>query len=668
MTYPLTNIYLGFIERIPFFHFCPGSPTLTIGTYGCNLDCSYCMNQHLLNEPAFFFDLSPKQVVDKAILAGASLISFSANEPAVDFDYFMDIARQAKEAGISAGCSTNGLFSAPQLDEISGSISFANVSIKGPSTEFYRDVCRGGSLDTVIATIERLVDTGVHVEITTPYVPLIKRQDMIDIASRIAGISRDIPWHIFRLLPEYKYTRMARTEIVDMISLKDEAGHILDYIYLENFANSIFVDTVCPGCSETVIKRVSTGGCGATIHDLRLIDKSCPRCSRRIHLTGEPVTSRDEEPLRPDPRKGIIDVGGWRSTIDMATCLPVDIESKPPLDGIIAHKPYPGDMKETSDAWVSDMALALIKEMNPELAVITYSQCAFVGRHREDEKDYRRFVDIARKEINRLIQDSGYEYLIVGLGDMVRTKGVVNIEKEISGIASADEGIACLYHTEPEDVERLSLTKGIRGIYSRDEFGTMTGYDFDPDIYGDYFVVPEQGYRFLALSSISRFTYRMDSLDREIPVFSSIPVPSHITGIRKALRESVRQGKRVLLVIVDGVGKGFFPFEPSMIDNTAGGIPYASSMNQYLVISTGEAFCPYFYAYPNWKSLERINPFSRHAPFLKDCLSWDVMDSGKKAVSVGNRSIMTHTAFPADVSLECHCSALHNYGTLEVLR
>nr|HOO45057.1 radical SAM protein [Deltaproteobacteria bacterium] len=108
MMYPLTNLYLGFIERIPFFHFHPGSRTMCIGTYGCNLDCIYCMNQHLLNEPAFFFDLSPAQVVQKAAASDAGAISFSANEPAVSFSYFMDIAGEARDKGIPMGCSSNG--------------------------------------------------------------------------------------------------------------------------------------------------------------------------------------------------------------------------------------------------------------------------------------------------------------------------------------------------------------------------------------------------------------------------------------------------------------------------------------------------------------------------------------------------------------------------------
>ena len=196
----------------------------------------------------------------------------------------------------------------------------------------------------------------------------------------------------------------------------------------------------------------------------------------------------------------------------------------------------------------------------------------------------------------------------------------------------------------------------------------MIGYPFDQETYGEYFVIPKQGYRFLALSSISRFSYRTDSLDENLPVYSSIPAPGHIIGIRKAVAEAVLSGKRTLLIILDGVGTQAFPFEAGTISNASGPLKYASSLHQYMVLSTGERICPYFFAYPHWKNSPKINPFTRHSPYLRSCLTQDVMDAGKVAVSMGNRSILTHSAFPAHVSVECHCSALHHYGTLEVIQ
>ncbi|HOO47551.1 MAG TPA: hypothetical protein PLM29_15035, partial [Deltaproteobacteria bacterium] len=563
--------------------------------------------------------------------------------------------------------SSNGLFTDSQKKAAAEAISCANISLKGPSSAFYKEVCRGGSFDSVLSTISFLHDHGVHLEVTTPYVPLMTREDMLSIAEKISEISRTIPWHIFRLLPEYRCTDMPHTEIDDMIALRSEAQSLLDYVYLENFPNSIWVDTLCPSCSELVVKRVSSGGCGATLYDVRMKDGHCPRCSTPISMTGNAVLDNDDERITKDPRKGIIDVGGFRSVIHMSSCLPCELPEEPPLADTIAKIPYPGDMKETSDAWVTDMASSLIGGMRPDLAVITYSQSSFIGRHRQDQQIYQNFVEIAGREVKRLIELTGYDYLVVGLGDMTEAKGIINLEKQIDGIASADDGIACLYRSTIEDVERLKSLEGIDAVYTREELGDMIGYRFDPDIYGGYFVIPEQGYRFLALSSISRFSYRTDSMDDNLPVFSSIPIPRHITEVRKAVSQSVLSGKKILLIILDGVGTQVFPFESQSISNSSGPIKYASSLHQYMVLSTGETICPHFFAYPHWRNSPRINPFTRHSPYLESCLTQDILNAGKVAVSIGNRSILTHSAFPAKVTVECHCSALHHYGTLEVI-
>jgi pyruvate formate lyase activating enzyme len=667
MTYPLTTLYLGYAERIPFFHFFPGIRTVSVGTYGCNLNCSYCMNQHLLNEPAMFLDMSPEQVAAKSRAAGAGLISFSANEPAVSFSYFLDIAQAAREQDLLMGCSTNGLFTDAQLSDLSGHVSCVNISLKGPDSGFYHEVCRGGSFEQVVEAIQELHASGVHVEVTTPYITTMTRQDMLNIAQTISGISRQIPWHIFRLLPEYRCTDLPCTQIVDMIDLKNEAAGLLDFVYLENFPNSIWVDTLCPACGELVFKRVSTGGCGATLFSARIRDGGCPGCGAAVSFVGSVCMEGADQRQGDDPRKGVIEVGGWRSVVDMATCLPTSLEKPPILDTYISRNPYPGDMIPTSDTWVTDMALEAVREFSPDLLVATYSQCSFVARHREDRKLYREFVAIAHREIQRLITSTGYEYLVVGLGDMVPVKGTINLERHIRGIASADEGIAALFHPGPDDALAVSRLDGVSAVHPRGDIEEMLGWRLDPEICGEYFVVPREGWRFLAFSSSSRFSHRIDAMDATVPVYSSIAAPGHLREIRGVLADAVSSGRKLLLVILDGVGNRSFPFEGTSIGNTMVGIPYASSLHQYMVISTGEELCPHFFAYPHWKSSPRVNPFARHAPYLTDCITADVRRSGRTAVSVGNRSIITHTAFPADLTIECHCSALHHYGTLEVI-
>ena len=668
MIYPLSTLYAGSVEQIPFFHYYPGHKALIIGTYGCNLDCKYCMNQHLLNEPSNFFDLAPEQVAAKAKTSGCDLISFSANEPAVSFDYFIDIAEAAKEYGIITGCSTNGLFNDSQLDKLKNSIAFANVSLKGPSEQFYHEMCSAGSPQRVLTTVNELHANSVHVEVTTPYVPWITPDEMFSMAEMIGNVSPHIPWHIFRLLPEYKLTDIAQPGIDDLLEMKNRVLKYLSYIYLENFASSHWVDTCCPQCDSLLLQRISTRGCGAHLMKIQITDGACPVCSRPVDIIGQAaivdLLSLDEV----DPRTGLIDVGGWQSYVDMGSGVPKTEGQQSPARHIISKHPYPGDMNFEADQWVVDVALDIIPEIKPDLMVLTFSQPSLVGRHMPDIETYRSFVNNTISEVERFISQAAMEYLIVGLGDLNDTKGVINLEQHIRGAASADEGIACLYDCTPVDAERVKQLEGVRSVITRQEMQTRLGHALDPDIFGTFFVLAHSGYQFLALSSSSRYAYRQPAQDTRIPVMTSLDrSPGSIRDIREIAGEIViRQKRRLALILIEGIGLKTFPLDSQPADNSINGIVYSSTLLQYMVISTGQAVFPTFFGYPLWKTSPLVNPFSRHTPFLQSCLTRDIIAAGMKSVSIGNRSIMTHTAFPASLSVECHCASLHNYGSLEV--
>src|SRR5690606_25161660 len=55
----ITSIALDPIEKKPLFRFHPGSQILSIGTFGCNLKCSFCQNWMIAHEPVEATHASP---------------------------------------------------------------------------------------------------------------------------------------------------------------------------------------------------------------------------------------------------------------------------------------------------------------------------------------------------------------------------------------------------------------------------------------------------------------------------------------------------------------------------------------------------------------------------------------------------------------------------------
>jgi len=536
------------MESIPIFHFYPGGRVLIMGTSGCNLNCKYCINSHLIKERPFCYDLSPEQIVEKAKSTDCIGITFSANEPAVSLTYFLETAEEAKKQGLKVGCSTNGNFSIKETELIASSIDFANISIKGSSEKFYRDICRGGSLKTVLRTIKILFERGVHIEVTTPFVPPLDDADMQSIAAFIAGVNPQIPWHIFRFLPEYELKNLEQPPVGNLVTIWEKTRKQLDYVYLENFAGSLWVNTLCPQCGTLLIERLSKGGCGGQLMNYHLSENNCcPKCSKKIPIRGSLVNYWPENTEQFLSKKeiiktnGIIDVGGWRSGFNLKTGKKEKISYNKEIMEIIAKYPYPGDMKMDADVWVTDVALELVNQVNPDLVLLDYYQSAIVGAVKPDITEYEQYVKNVFSEVKRFIDKTDFEPVVIGLGDLIDIRGNINLEKNINGFATSDGHYAWLYNVREKEVEKISKLVGVNKILSKDQVIKQIGGSsiFQQHI-GDYLVVSEEGYLFRTLDMRNRPLYRTKSLDSIIPVYSKIGCSEDISGFYQLIYNAAK--------------------------------------------------------------------------------------------------------------------------------
>lgn len=194
------------IEQIPFYHAYPGSRSLAIGTAGCNFNCRYCMNSYVAKERPEnldLFEITPEKVVNMAKLSGCHNIVFGVNEVTVSLPSVINVAKEAKLNNIPMGCLTNGYMTEESAELVAENISFLNISLKSISPEFYIKYAEVDDIKPILRNIERFAKTN-HVEITTPIVQSVNDKEIGEIARFIHDINPNIPWHVFRLLPEYK--------------------------------------------------------------------------------------------------------------------------------------------------------------------------------------------------------------------------------------------------------------------------------------------------------------------------------------------------------------------------------------------------------------------------------------------------------------------------------
>lgn len=186
---------------------CPFCQNHTIAHPGAR-PTAHPPSPHPAGEPKLVA-LTPEALLADARRLGVPSVAFTYNEPTLQAEYILEAAPLLREAGVGVALVTNGMLSAQALEELLPWIDALNVDVKTFSAANYTKM--GGDLATVKRNVARLVQAGVHVELTCLVVPGIS-DDIAAFAAMtdwIAGISPDIPLHISRYFPAYRYSAPA---------------------------------------------------------------------------------------------------------------------------------------------------------------------------------------------------------------------------------------------------------------------------------------------------------------------------------------------------------------------------------------------------------------------------------------------------------------------------
>jgi pyruvate formate lyase activating enzyme len=256
---PVT-VHIDPIEKKPLFHFLPSSTSYSIATAGCNLSCNFCQNwtiSQTLPEDAAHEELTPSQIVAKAIENNCKSISYTYSEPTVFYEYMFDIATIAKKRGIRNVWITCGYINPEPLEKLCTVLDAANVDIKGPQS-FYTSFSKA-SLAPVLQTCKIWQRNGVWLEITYLIVP--NANDDIDSIKTLCrwiadSLGIDTPVHFSRFYPNYKLTDRPPTPVETLHKASDAAKSVgLRYVYVGNVPGDDGEDTYCPLTAEKVIDR-----------------------------------------------------------------------------------------------------------------------------------------------------------------------------------------------------------------------------------------------------------------------------------------------------------------------------------------------------------------------------------------------------------------------------
>lgn len=237
----LTSVALDPIEKKPLARFRPGSAILSLGSYGCNMRCPFCQNASLAcarQDTVQWWQSTPQDVVNTARSLeqkGNIGIAYTYNEPLIGYEFVRDTGRLAHGAGLVNVVVSNGMINPEPLSELTEVIDAANIDLKGFSDSFYR--WAGGDFETVKHTITTLAHTPTcYLEVTTLIIPGINDDPtlMDEMASWLATLDPDIPYHITRFFPCHKLTDREPTEVALIHQLVEIARGHLNHVYPGN--------------------------------------------------------------------------------------------------------------------------------------------------------------------------------------------------------------------------------------------------------------------------------------------------------------------------------------------------------------------------------------------------------------------------------------------------
>lgn len=181
------------IEKCSFVDW-PGMIAAVVFTPGCNLDCFYCHNKHIVSGRGKYRTVPTEAVMNllaerRGFLDG---VVISGGEPTLQPDLRAFLS-DVRDMGYRVKLDTNGTYPgilAQLLDE--GLLDYVAMDVKAPQDKYDR-VC-GISVDhsAINASIDRLLSGRADYEFRTTIAPQLGEDDIVAIARRIRGAKRYI--------------------------------------------------------------------------------------------------------------------------------------------------------------------------------------------------------------------------------------------------------------------------------------------------------------------------------------------------------------------------------------------------------------------------------------------------------------------------------------------
>ncbi|MDA3955902.1 AmmeMemoRadiSam system radical SAM enzyme [Oceanispirochaeta sp.] len=251
---PVTTMAVDPVEKKPFYHFLPGSSSLSIGFSGCNLKCPFCQNHELVSTSFTNQDITARFILEKVLESGFPSVSFTYSEPLVHIEFLIETAILLKENNIAPLLVTNGCINPEPGRWLISHMDAIKVDLKSFNSQWYKNELQG-DLDSVKEFIS-MASSMVHLEVVTLIIPgkNDSESEIRESSEFLACLNRSIPFHLTAYYPQDQYSTPPTSPVL-LNRLKLIASESLDHVYTGNTGQQD--STYCGTCGILLIDRNS---------------------------------------------------------------------------------------------------------------------------------------------------------------------------------------------------------------------------------------------------------------------------------------------------------------------------------------------------------------------------------------------------------------------------
>lgn len=284
----MQDISINAVEKNPLFHFLPGSNTLSLTSPGTDfshtpeeIEKTFKDRNH---NDVVGKDYTPEQIVKIAEEKKVDSITFAADEPFMNFEFAIKVAKLSHRSSIKNTFVTNGYASEEAVKKIAKFLDAVTVNFQGSGDpEFYQKFFDVPKMGPIFQTLKQIKKQRLHLEITDLIIPQIG--DSSDACKELADwinaeLGSGIPFHVVRFFGSPKFSDLPPTSVSSLEKCIDEAKKAgLRYVYISGVSGHSDENTYCYNCRELLITRE-----GGKVKKLRLQNDRCPTCGLKINV------------------------------------------------------------------------------------------------------------------------------------------------------------------------------------------------------------------------------------------------------------------------------------------------------------------------------------------------------------------------------------------------